>query len=450
MALSDLHLSDLHDRARSAGVARFRMLTRDELIAALEGAAPTEVEEPRPARARERDVERDRGRDRHREPDVVAGEPHESEVAEAGPPPEDEPAREREPEREPEPEATVETEEVRGVLDRLPQGYGFLRLHGLEPAEGDVYVSASQIRRCELMPGDEVAGPARSPRRGEHHRALIHVAAVNGQEPEGERVTFEDLTPVAPHRRLSLGDSGEPLARAVDLLVPLALGQRVLVLAEPRSGRTTLLRAIAAALAGAEVRLRELLADERPEEVTEWRRALPDAEIVAAPADQEPGDQVRAAELAIGNAKRRAEAGEDVVVIVDSLSRLALGYRDPNRVKRLFGAGRELAEEGSGSLFLFATVFASDERGAEVRELLATTENALLQLDATLAAQGIVPSLAVAESSVAGEDQLRSESELEAVRALRGELIDMEPADAARLIGERIASSGSNAELLGL
>ena len=147
---------------------------------------------------------------------------------------------------------------------------------------------------------------------------------------------------------------------------------------------------------------------------------------------------------------RRAEAGEDVVVIVDSLSRLALGYRDPNRVKRLFGAGRELAEEGSGSLTVIATVLDSDERGAEVRELLATTENALLQLDATLAAQGIVPSLAVAESSVAGEDQLRSESELEAVRALRGELIDMDPADAARVIGERIASSGSNAELLGL
>ncbi len=336
-----------------------------------------------------------------------------------------------------------------GVLDRLPQGYGFLRLHGLEPAEGDVYVSASQIRRCELMPGDEVAGPARSPRRGEHHRALVHVASVNGQEPEGERVTFEDLTPVAPHRRLPLGDSDQPLARAVDLLAPLALGQRVLVLAEPRSGRTTLPRAVGSALSGGEARLRVMLADERPEEVTEWKQALPDAEIVAAPADQEPSDQVRAAELAIGNAKRRAEAGEDVVVIIDSLSRLALGYRDPNRVKRLFGAGRELAEDGSGSLTVIATVLDSDDRGSEVRELLETTENALLRLDASLAAQGIVPSLLVAETRASGEEKLRSPEELEAIRSLRGELDDLDPADAARALGERIAGTGSNAELLG-
>ncbi len=122
--------------------------------------------------------------------------------------------------------------------------------------------------------------------------------------------------------------------------------------------------------------MRVLLADERPEEVTKWEREAAGAEIVAAPADQEPHDQVRAAELAIGHAKRRAEAGEDVVVIVDSLSRLALGYRDPNRVKRLFGAGRELAEEGSGSLTVIATVLDSDERGEQVRAALETTENA--------------------------------------------------------------------------
>ncbi|MGH2922483.1 MAG: transcription termination factor Rho, partial [Solirubrobacterales bacterium] len=189
--------------------------------------------------------------------------------------------------------------------------------------------------------------------------------------------------------------------------------------------------------------------DERPEEVTEWKRAVPDAEIVAAPADQEPGDQVRAAELAIGNAKRRAEASEDVVVIVDSLSRLALGYRDPNRVKRLFGAGRELAEEGSGSLTLIATVLDVDERGAEVRELLETTENALIRLDAGLASRGIVPSLIVDETRASGEDRLRSPEELEAARRLRAELEDLDPADAARELGERVARTGSNAELLG-
>ncbi len=372
----------------------FRMLSREELIEAIEEADPgdagasedeapaSEPEEEAPeqddeaegeaprrrgrrrgrrggrgrSRGGERDRERDRGRDGE---EAVASE---------------EPAEDED-------DAEVETEEVTGVLDRMPQGYGFLRLEGLSAHEGDVYVSASQIRRCELRPGDEVSGPARAPRRGERHRALVRVESVNGQEPEGERVQFEDLTAVAPSRRLPLGE-GEPLARAVDLLAPLAFGQRVLILAEPRSGRSTLLRSIGRTLAGADARVRVLLADERPEEVTEWERALPEAEIVAAPADQEPADQVRAAELAMGYAKRRAESGEDVVVIIDSLSRLALGYRDPSRVKRIFGAGRELSDEGAGSLTVIATVLDSDERGQDVRDALETTENALLRLDA--------------------------------------------------------------------
>ena len=441
-----MHLADLHQRASEAGVAGFRLLSREQLIAAIEAggeqaAGPTEEAETaggdaaRPSRRRRRGGRRRRG----------AGE---GDAGPGGAKPDGGDRPERPEERAEEVE--TETEEVNGVLDRLPQGYGFLRLSGLGAAEGDVYVSASQIRRCELRAGDEVSGPARQPRRGEHHRALVRVGSVNGQEPEGERMQFEDLTPIAPHRRLPLGDSPELLVRAVDVLAPIALGQRVLILAEPRSGRSTLLRALASALTGGEVRLRVLLADERPEEVTEWQRLLPEAEIVAAPADQEPADQVRAAELAIGHAKRRAEAGEDVVVIVDSLSRLALGYRDPNRVKRLFGAGRELSEEGSGSLTMIATVLDSDARGAEVRAALETTENVLLHLDAGLAERGIVPSLLVTEAKVSGETELRSPGELEGVRALRSELAPLEPADAARRLADHIEDSASNSDLFGL
>jgi transcription termination factor Rho len=331
----------------------------------------------------------------------------------------------------------------------MPQGYGFLRLGGLDASEGDVYVSASQIRRCELRAGDEVAGPARSPRRGERHRALVRVNSVNGQSPEGERAQFEDLTPVAPHRRLPLGGEGvDPLARAVDLLTPLAFGQRVLVLAEPRSGRTTLLRALAEPIQRAGARLTVMLADERPEEVTEWERAVPDAEIIAAPADQEPAEQVRAAELAMGLAKRRAESGEDVVILIDSLSRLALGYRDPARVKRVFGAGRELSEEGTGSLTVIATVLASDDRGEEVRAALETTENVLIRLDPVIAAAGIVPALLVTESRVSGEEAVRSDEELAGIRSLRSELEPMDPEEAARELGERIERTSSNSELL--
>ena len=222
----------------------------------------------------------------------------------------------------------------------------------------------------------------------------------------------------------------------------------MLVLAQPRSGRTTLLRALGAAIAGTGAHLVVLLADERPEEVPQWERALPNAELFAATADQEPRDQARQAELAMGHAKRLAESGEDVVALVDSLSRLALGYRDPSRVKRLFGAGRELGEEGAGSLTVIATVLESDDRGAEVREALETTENLLLRLDSGLAGKGIVPALVAADSRASGEEELRDAEELEKARRLREELAAMDPEQAARSLAERIEGSSSNAELL--
>ncbi|MGA9370541.1 MAG: hypothetical protein WBV53_01695, partial [Solirubrobacterales bacterium] len=216
----------------------------------------------------------------------------------------------------------------------------------------------------------------------------------------------------------------------------------------PRSGRTTLLRALGAPIAEAGAHLCVLLADERPEEVPLWERALPEAEIFAATADQEPRDQIRAAELAMGHAKRLAEAGQDVVVLIDSLSRLALGYRDAGRVKRIFGAGRELDEEGSGSLTVIATVLDSDDRGSEVREALETTENLLLRLDAGLAAKGIVPALVVADSRASGEDELRDSDEMDRVRRLREELAEMDAEEAARALSDQIVATGSNAELL--
>ncbi|HET8592178.1 MAG TPA: transcription termination factor Rho, partial [Solirubrobacterales bacterium] len=371
--------------------------------------------------------------------------PRRERVAEAESEQETEP--ERRAERGPEPEQAGE--EVTGVLDRMPQGYGFLRLTSVHEAEGDVYVSASQIRRCELRPGDRVTGPARPPRRGERHRALVRVTAVNGRSPEEERTHFEDLTPAPPHRRLLAPDApGDPLVRAIDLLGPLAFGQRVLILAEPRSGRTTLLRALGRAVAESGAHLCVLLADERPEEVPGWERAVPEAEIFAATADQDPRDQVREAELAIGHAKRLAEAGQDVVVLVDSLTRLALGYRDPARVKRIFGAGRELAEEGAGSLTIVATALDTDDRGAEVREAIETTENLLLRLDAGLAAKGIVPALVVSACRVSGEEELRDPEELEKARRLRLELGEMEVEEAVQALSDQILATGSNAELL--
>jgi transcription termination factor Rho len=439
--LESSHLADLHAMARELGVPRFRMLSRDELIAEIDGrggegveaAPPPEPVEAAPA-ADEAEVE-----------PATNGAPPEAveEAAEA------EEAAESVEEEPPEP-----TEDVSGLLEVLPQGYGFLRVAGLDDSDDDVYVSASQIRRCELLQGDEVAGPVRAPRRGERHRALVHVELVNGAPvaESAERTRFESLTPVAPHRRIAIEpEPSDVLVRAATLLVPLAFGQRVLVHAAHRSGRTTLLRGLAAAISAAPEppRLVILLADERPEEATEWRRALPDAAIAAGTADTDPRDQAVICEIALARAQREVESGADVVVICDSLTRLALGFREPEDVKRFFGVGRELEEEEAGSLTVIATVLADDgEDGDDVLDLVYTTENALIRLDPDLAAAGVSPALVAAECRASDEEKLRDPDELVAVRRLRELLADLDSREAAALLRERIEGSASNEELL--
>jgi transcription termination factor Rho len=421
--LADKHLSELHADAARLGVPGYRMLRREQLIEEIRqraGGDEAAVAEP--------------------EAPVEGQAPDETEAPEAEP---------QEPQERPE----AETEQVSGVLDRTYRGYGFLRLRGLEPAPGDVYISASQIRRCELRLGDLVSGPARQPERGERYPALVHVDLVNGVEPEegSERPTLDDLTAVAPRRRLRLDpDPADILTRAVDLLVPLALGQRVLVWAAPRSGRTTLLRGLAGAIQGSAERpgLVVLLVDEGPEEATAWAELLPDDELAVASAEMRPREQARIAQLALERAKRRSESGEDVVLIVDSLSRLVAPSGDPARIKRIFGAGRELAEEGAGSLTVIATTLdgAADEGAA--RAAVETTENAFIHLDPELAAAGVYPALLAEDSRAAGEDELLEPAELEAVRRLRAMLGDREPAEAAALLRERLEATRTNSELL--
>jgi transcription termination factor Rho len=433
--LADMHLSELHSEAARLGVPRYRMLRRDELIEAIErrGDAP----EPEPEGEDEAPAE---------SPPAAVTEPSDEAVTE----PSDEamaepsPAPER---REP------EAEQVTGVLDITYRGYGFVRLNGLEPSPGDVYISASQIRRCELRLGDVVSGPARPPDRRERYPALVHIDLVNGAKPEEsmDRPELEDLTPVSPRRRLRLEpDQADVLTRAVDLLVPLALGQRVLVWGASRSGRTTLLRGLAGAIQRTEERpaLVVLLVDERPEEATAWGEVLPDDELAVATAEMSPREQVRVAELALERAKRRVEAGEDVVLIADSLSRLAVAHRDPAEVKHLFGAGRELAEEDAGSLTVIATVLDGVADEGAARAAVETTENALIRLDPELAAARTYPALRPDECRASGEEELREPAELEAHHRLHEELAGKEPAEGAALLRERIEGSASNAELL--
>jgi transcription termination factor Rho len=430
--LEERSLADLHALAAELGVRRYRLLRREALV--------REIESRRSAGSADVDA------------------------AEAETPPEGQPAiepkrprrgRERleraEAEETEDAEEADETEEVNGVLEVTPQRYGFLRLRGLESDDDDVYVSASQIRRCELRSGDDVSGPARSPRRGERHRALVHVDRVNGGEPQAEgRSEFERLTPILPKRRLALDkDPSDILTRAVDLLAPLALGQRVLVEAAPRSGRTTLLRGLARAIAATDdVELIVVLIDERPEEATAWREVVGDAEIAAATAELAPAEQVRVAELALARGRRRAEAGADAVLICDSLSRLAVASGEAAEVKRLFGSGRDLAEEGAGSLTVIATVVQGAEDDGVAERAVVTTESALIKLDPELAAAGVVPALRAGECRVSNEEELRDPEELAAVRRLRSLLSDLDPAEAANLLRERLEGSATNAELL--
>lgn len=402
------HLADLHRRAAEAGIAGYRRLRREELVEAL-----------------------------GLEPDEVAVE---AEVLEPAP---DEPFEEP---------ADVDqpTVPVAGVLELTRQRFGFLRLDGLTPGENDVYISAAQVRRCELRPGDLVEGPAREPRGGERHRALVHVDLVNGEPLDAEvaRPRFDALAPELPTRRVLLDTPGAGvLVRAVDLLAPLALGQRVLVRAAPRSGRTTLLRALArAAVADERLRTILLLIDERPEETAGWRDALPEGELAIATADLSPTDQVRIAELATERARRVAELGQDVLVVCDSLSRLAHAAGGIDEVKRLFGTGRNLA--GGGSVTVLATTLADSSDEGEAERAVITTESALITLDPELAAAGVEPALVAAECRVSNEQDLRAPEELEAGRRLRSLLADLDPREAAALLRERIEGAKTNAELL--
>lgn len=468
--LAELHIADLHARAAEAGVNGYRMLSREDLISELESGggrkrprwprrkAPdvdTESEtdelkvvdntastedEAKPARRRGRRGGRGRGgRDRER---LGNGEDAEKKRDDR-PDPGDE-----------------ETEEITGVLEITRQRHGFLSVEG---SDDDIYVSASQVRRCEMKEGDEVTGPAREPRRGERHRALVRVNLVNGEPPvdapaqkkrsggEGATKTdrFDSLTPVPPTRRIELPEETSALVRAADLLAPLAFGQRVLVKAAPRSGRTSLLRDLAQALAATDgVELTVLLIDERPEEVPAWKEAVPSADLALAPADLSPSEQVKAARSALERVRKQASEGADAVILCDSLSRLAVAANGVDEVKRLFGSGREMSEEGAGSLTVIATTLGEGDDEASAEKAIQTTETSVIALDSSLAAEGISPALVFTDCRAVGDSEILSPDEMAGLRHLRSNLSELVAPEAAAFVRRQLESASSNADVL--
>src|ERR1700755_572797 len=344
-----------------------------------------------------------------------------------------------------------------GVLEILPDGYGFLRSpdYNYLPGPDDIYVSPSQIRKFDLHTGDTVSGQIRPPKDGERYFALIKVEAVNFEPPERarEKVFFENLTPLYPQNKISLETDGENLsARVLDLMVPIGKGQRGLIVAPPRTGKTMLLQSIANSITKnhPEVYLIVLLIDERPEEVTDMQRSV-HGEVISSTFD-EPGQRhVQVAEMVIEKAKRLVEHKKDVVILLDSITRLARAYNtvvpssgkvltggvDANalqRPKRFFGAARNIEEGGALTILATALIDTGSKMDDVIFEEFKGTGNMELHLDRRLVGRRTYPAVDANRSGPRKEELLRSEEELRLTHILHRVLADMHPVEAMELL----------------
>ena len=357
---------------------------------------------------------------------------------------------------------------TRGVLEILPDGYGFLRVNEYTPGSDDVYVSPSQIRRFSLRTGDLVLGQVRPPKDGERYYALLRVKAVNMRDPEQamRRPNFDDLTPIYPNERIRLEvpNQKDVATRLIDVIAPLGKGQRGMIVAPPKAGKTTVLKKIANSITAnyPEIELMVLLIDERPEEVTDMERSV-DGEVVSSTFDMPPENHVRVADMVLERAKRLVEHGADVVILLDSITRLARAHNlvvppsgrtlsggvDPaalHRPKRFFGAARNLEEGGSLTILATALVETGSRMDEVIYEEFKGTGNMELHLDRKLAERRIFPAIDINRSGTRKEELLFTERELEMSWILRRLMNSMGTADTTDLLIERISNTKSNAE----
>src|SRR5512136_2870389 len=358
-----------------------------------------------------------------------------------------------------------------GVLETLADGFGFLRApdYNYLPGPDDIYVSPSQIRKFDLHTGDTVSGQIRSPKDGERYFALIKVEAVNFEPPERarEKVFFENLTPLYPQSRIQLETEGENLsARVLDLMVPIGKGQRGLIVAPPRTGKTMLLQNIANSITRnhPEVYLIVLLIDERPEEVTDMQRSVR-GEVISSTFDEPASRHVQVAEMVLEKSKRFVEHKRDVVILLDSITRLARAYNtivppsgkvlsggvDSNalqRPKRFFGAARNVEEGGSLTIIATALVETGSRMDEVIFEEFKGTGNSEIVLDRKLTDKRIFPSLDINRSGTRKEELLVPKEELNRAWILRKVLSALSPVEAMELLLERLSKSKGNKEFL--
>jgi len=358
-----------------------------------------------------------------------------------------------------------------GVLEILPDGFGFLRSPEFNylPGPDDIYISPSQIRRFGLRNGHVVQGQIRPPKESERYFALLRVEAINGEDPERifNTSTFEDLTPLHPNKRLILeADQKELNMRICDLVTPIGKGQRMLIVAPPRTGKTVLMQKIANSISRnhPEVILIILLIDERPEEVTDMERQT-NAEVVSSTFDEPSSRHVQVAEMVIEKARRYVEFGKDVVILLDSITRLARAYNaevphsgkilsggvDANALqkpKRFFGAARSIEEGGSLTILATALVDTGSKMDEVIFEEFKGTGNAELHLDRRLVDRRVYPAIDINASGTRREELLLDPKELELMYRLRRVLSDMNPVEAVELLKSRLEKVPSNAQFL--
>jgi len=362
-------------------------------------------------------------------------------------------------------------EEVEGVLEIIEQGYGFLRFENFLSSERDVYVSPSQIRKFSMRTGDKISGLTRPPNAGERFNALLRVGKINGDRPKSDykRPKFEDLTPLYPKSRFRLERSSDEHAmRIIDFVSPIGKGQRGLIVAPPKSGKTILLQKIAKAISTnyPEVELIVLLIDERPEEVTDMKRSI-NADVVYSTFDELPSHHIKVAEMVLSRAKALVEQKKDVVILLDSITRLARAYNlvmpssgktlsgglDPNalhRPKRFFGAARNIEEGGSLTILATALVETGSRMDDVIFEEFKGTGNMELLLDRKLSEKRIFPSIDLRKSGTRREEFLFDPEELEAVWQIRRNFDKFNNTEIIERFIDTLISTDSNKELVGL
>lgn len=360
--------------------------------------------------------------------------------------------------------------EVEGILEIAEGGFGFLRFNNFLTSDKDVYVSPTQIRRFNLKTGDQIKGISRLPNEGERFGALLYVLTVNGDEPGVaiRRPDFEDLTPIFPRERLTLEDGSRDLSmRLIDLIAPIGKGQRGVIVAPPKAGKTTLLKRVANSIEKRhpEAEMIVLLIDERPEEVTDMKRSLNGGEVIYSTFDELPQHHVKVAEMVLARAQRLVEHGKDVVILLDSITRLARAYNlvvpssgrtlsgglDPgalHKPKKFFGAARNIEEGGSITILATALVETGSRMDDVIFEEFKGTGNMELHLDRKLSEKRIFPAIDLNKSGTRKEDLLMTQDELEAIWAMRRQMANSPTQDVTETIIDNLAHTKNNSDFV--